>query len=1114
MNGLLFSQTSSISGVINSYAAVTGTNANSVTLASTVGFSVGNKVILIQMKGASIDTTNTSNFGTISFYNNTGNYEMLQISAITGNTVTFTTPLTRAYTVSGIVQLVYVPVYVNVLVTGLLTCAPWNGSTGGVLAFEANGSITLNANIDAKGRGFRGGTKVSGSFASCAGNVNGFKLPTTSMLSGNKGEGIVITQSTFSKGMGALANGGGAGNDVNGGGAGGGNFGLGGQGGNSKCSSSPIALCGGRQGKNCTYSNVANKIFLGGGGGSGHENDGVSTAGEAGGGIIIIRGTTLNGNNNLINADGNDVLTIAGNDGQGGGGAGGTVLLDVCATNSLSISAKGGFGGTDNFGGPDCHGKGGGGAGGVIWTSSSTLAFTSVLTGGNPGIFSNSASQCFNASNGATAGQVGGSLSGLIIPGASVITNSAVINANITTTNVSCYNGTNGSASITPSVVGNYTYLWTPGNFTTTSINNLSAGNYSVTLTLGCISNTLTFSISQPPAITLSINSPTSVCNGQAITLTATGASNYLWFNGTTTASVLVTPSSTTSYSVIGTVGSCTATANTSITVTPSPVISVSTQNAACGLTNGSATISVTPVISTFTWNNGSNASVGTGLAAGIYTVIANNNSCLSSSSFTISANAPPVIQTLNATNTSCGLVNGSASISITPLNSSINWGAASTSTTTSINGIAPGSYTISVTSGACQTFSAFTVQTSTPLLINTSSITPSDCSTNTGAIFVSTNLPNSSYTWNNSSTFTTNPHTNLAAGFYSLNIINGACSLFTVFTVPQANNPNSLSSIIASDTCQFKKGSITITNIVGGTPPYAYALNTNSYTSQTNFTNLAAGTYTIFVKDSKNCITAFPSVVSIINGPSNIAYTASDELCGSKNASITLGNVTGGTAPYLYSIDAQNFNTLTTFTNLSAGIYNVVIKDANNCLISKTINIAQTKLTLSITSEAKAPSCTNDDGKLKIINITGGSFPYSIALNQTNYSSQSIIDSLASGYYPIQISDKNNCTNNFMVLVPDTEEEPTLFIPNAFSPNANGVNDGWGAKGYCIKNFNCIIYNRWGEKIAELNDIEATWDGTYKNQEVPNDIYVYLITVKTNARKTLLKSGHIQLIR
>ncbi|HXU28185.1 MAG TPA: hypothetical protein VN698_13220, partial [Bacteroidia bacterium] len=416
-----FAQTSNISGIINSYISVSAVGLQSATVASATSFGVGNRVLLIQMKGATINTTNTNSYGTIINYNNAGNYEMATIASITGNTINFVLPVLRSYTPSDLIQLVKVPSYNNVVVTGQLTCTPWNGSTGGVLAFEANGTITFNADIDVSGAGFLGGALSNGAITGCAADTSDYVLPSTSLAAARKGEGIFNPTSVNIDGKGAWANGGGSGNDCNGGGAGGGNFGLGGHGGDPKvnvsCPPYFYQNSGGNSGKNLTYSNAVNKIFLGGGGGAGHQNDGAGTAGTKGGGIVLISGQSIVGNNHVINSNGIDNTIVAGIDGQGGGGAGGTVLLNVCSYTSLNVSVIGGLGGHDNFTGSDCHGKGGGGAGGVVWSSSPLTNVTTVLTGGAPGTFTSSACLCNGTSNGATQGGVGGALTGLVVPG-------------------------------------------------------------------------------------------------------------------------------------------------------------------------------------------------------------------------------------------------------------------------------------------------------------------------------------------------------------------------------------------------------------------------------------------------------------------------------------------------------------------------------------------------------------------------------------------------------------------------------------------------------------------------------------------------------------------------
>ena len=261
--------------------------------------------------------------------------------------------------------------------------------------------------------------------------------------------------------------------------------------------------------------------------------------------MIIRSGGSIIGNGNFINANGNNNTLIAGNDGQGGGGAGGTVLIEACSTSSLNISVIGGNGGTDNFSGPDCHGKGGGGGGGVIWTSSS-LSYISFLNGGNPGVFTNAASQCFNTSNGATTGQSGGTLAGLMIPGATPLSSS---NSFSLTTSSNCISNNNSTA--TASVSSNatspvFSYTWTnSGGVIVSQTNNTSSLSNSVpNLSNGVYTLSVQMNAPCGPIITQTINincviTPTIACLG---TMTGTGMSVCNQFSFNITPSQTITP--------------------------------------------------------------------------------------------------------------------------------------------------------------------------------------------------------------------------------------------------------------------------------------------------------------------------------------------------------------------------------------------------------------------------------------------------------------------------------------------------------------------------------------------------------------------------------------------
>jgi hypothetical protein len=421
-----FSQVS-ISGIINRYAAVTGPNTctNKLTVSTTTGFQINGKVLIIQMQGAAINEENSSGFGNIININGAGLYEKATVAAISTNELTFYNDLVNAnfYDYAGSVQVVTIPQYTNVTVSGPVTAQPWNGSTGGIIAFEASGTVTLNANINANGAGFRGGsiTNDPNNDNNCTfvDTRSDYFYQQNSLYAAFKGEGIAKAIQGKELGRGSLANGGGGGNDHNSGGGGGANKGAGGRGGEND-EPGTFRCKGYYPGTGGRLLNYNNRIFLGGGGGGGHANNNLGTSGGRGGGIIYISANEFNGNGKLITTNGVTASNSTG-DGAGGGGAGGTVLLRVNSftPTDLTVQATGGNGGqVNNQGGNRCFGPGGGGAGGLIAINAENFPndVDRVITGGNPGITTNSSNGCNNSSNGATSGGAGSILTTVTMP--------------------------------------------------------------------------------------------------------------------------------------------------------------------------------------------------------------------------------------------------------------------------------------------------------------------------------------------------------------------------------------------------------------------------------------------------------------------------------------------------------------------------------------------------------------------------------------------------------------------------------------------------------------------------------------------------------------------------
>jgi gliding motility-associated-like protein len=557
LSAIVLAQNTNISGIINKYSKVTAIEycGNRVIVDTPSLFQVGAQALIIQMQGVTIDQTNTSSYGNITSYGPAGNYEIQTIDSILGDTIKFRYQIQNAYDPSQSLQLIPLPVYQTATVNGVLTCKGWEGNTGGVLLLKTD-TLVLSDTIDISGKGFRGFYENDSS-QNCYGNLNGY-FYTDSMHGAIKGEGIVEYPYFF--GSGKNANGGGGGDNQNTGGGGGGNFGAGGLGGQIVYRT---IVCQGTSpgvgGASLVYSNAQNKVFMGGGGGCGHGNNSEGTPATNGGGICLIIANVVVGNNQFILSNGIDQLNIAGSDGAGAAGAGGTVLLDVNQySGNLSVIARGGIGGSlDNDQlTRSCMGPAGGGGGGILWVNQATVPanITFAAPGGPNGINLDLVSTlcAYGVSNGAMPGDTGGSVTGLAVP----IPATPYVRLSATASNdtVLC-----NDQQITLTALGiasdSVYYIWSTGQQTpSVSFLATQTGPYSVTVS---DKNTCTFV--KQINVTVYVVSPnfspsTSVCSPQNMSLSAqnpgTTAVTYAWSNGNNTPTISFFADSTTSYSV------------------------------------------------------------------------------------------------------------------------------------------------------------------------------------------------------------------------------------------------------------------------------------------------------------------------------------------------------------------------------------------------------------------------------------------------------------------------------------------------------------------------------------------------------------------------------------
>lgn len=391
-------------GTVRTPTAVNTTGGSYLTMAANSGFGSSRMVLIIQTQGYPSGSAPSGAQDPINLSSsNIARFEVAKMSAnLSGTTMSFTEPLANSYTAGA--QVVSLPEYttVTIVASRSITAPAWDGSSGGVIAFLANGAVSLAATtstISATATGFRGAAKAAN-----ASGTNCIEYDSTTR-NGYKGEGIVpsVYGTTF-RGMGNRANGAGGGNCENAGGGGGGNAGQGGQGGLSYDAGSEQWPVGGLGGQSLTYSPL-NRASLGGGGGSGDANNAQNGVGGAGGGIVFIRAASLTGSGSITanGGAGGDSGAVSASDGAGGGGGGGVVYARFAGTAACtSVTATGGNGGMERSN-AGVHGPGGGGGGGYIYFQRSGGSCSTNSNAGVAGTTVNGTSGSFRGAGPETA---------------------------------------------------------------------------------------------------------------------------------------------------------------------------------------------------------------------------------------------------------------------------------------------------------------------------------------------------------------------------------------------------------------------------------------------------------------------------------------------------------------------------------------------------------------------------------------------------------------------------------------------------------------------------------------------------------------------------------------
>jgi gliding motility-associated-like protein len=766
----------------------------------------------------------------------------------------------------------------------------------------------------------------------------------------------------------------------------------------------------------------------------------------------------------------------------------------------------------------------------------------------------------------------------------------------------------NGAVDILTAPSGFASYLWsTGGTAQTETINNPVNGDTitcECTSVQGCVLH-LTI-ILDIEAVNFTLNSP-STCPGDATTITATpvipgSIYSYVWSTGDTTASISVSPTSTTSYSVTGTAtGGCSNFYTTTVTVYPIPVGSTSETQSTCAGSDGEITANM--VVGTapfqYVWNTVPQqyTQTATGLPAGSYiTTVTDNNGCSSTVSGNITSNLNLNV-TATSTEENCSQSNGTATAFATGAtgNYSYTWSTMPVQHSQTATGLSANTYVVTVVDGICSGTASVTITTTPAVVATISNVTQIHCfGGSDGSITAngSGGIPGYTYAWNSNPPQYFATANNLPAGTYTVVVTdNVGCTGATSAVIIPPTPISSMVTHVDSALCFGQnQGSISI-SASGGTQPYSYSWNTSPPQSGPTANNLYAGTYTAIITDDNGCLDTISGTVYQPTQMITTVANANDSLqCfGDQNGSITL-NLVGGSFPFSYLWSSGQTN-LAIF-NLPAGSYTCSVTDNNGCTTSHNVVVWQpSQLFVQVDSlnEECSGSC---DGQATSA-VTGGIVPYTYLW--TGGSSNQTITGLCPGIYNLTITDANGCvraastsvgtsiivdatftmlpTGGYIPLNVDfthlvshspletyfwtfgdngisSLENPThlyvdagtftvclkvtngncvdstclqispevpsqINLPNVFTPNGDGKNELFQADYKSIQSFDCVIFNRWGKKIFEWNDVSKGWDGKMSNGDNASDgTYFYIMSAKGIDNVEYEKHGTVTLLR
>jgi gliding motility-associated-like protein len=515
--------------------------------------------------------------------------------------------------------------------------------------------------------------------------------------------------------------------------------------------------------------------------------------------------------------------------------------------------------------------------------------------------------------------------------------------------------------------------------YTVTGSNGACTGSTVVTVSLTTIGTSVTASASNYCA------------GGTPVTLTAGGATSYVWLpatglSSTTGAVVTASPAVTTTYSVTGTSGSCSSTRTITITVPPTSTITV--VNSGTIICAGNSTTLTASGAATYTW------------------LPTNENT---------------------------------SSISANP----------GTTTTYTVGG---------QTAAGCLAIPAvITISVSPSVTPVITSASPTVCLTQTVALSVIPTGSGLSYTWtpavaitgpNNTAAVVAKP---TVAGIvtYTVAVSNGVCIATATVDLDAVlcTAPTATIQTVTNDSI-CTNGCVTFTAAVTGSQPMNYQW-------------------------------VFPG------GTPPTSNLSNPEVCygvkGSYSVALSVTNAYGS-----FSLTANDFIHVADTPRVFNALKDTILKVGQTTLLTVNDGVGSSYYWYpNVNGSIACPTCSN-----------------------------TVVQPTVTTRYYVEVSNSPYCKRRDSVLVKVDFVCGDFFVPNAFSPNGDGLNDMINVHGFCVATYVLQIYNRWGEKVFETTSMTESWDGTYQGKALDTGVFMYRADGITIDQKPFNIKGNITLIR